>query len=170
MKNYKMGVVKSDDQDFGNKYSINLMDKDGTDTATVGYRPKNFHGVNALIQTGDDEYSLMREDDGHFWTHAILTRELIGELKGQLEKIREGIILKPNWKFSFTRAFIHHRVHKHFSSDIEMRAGNRPLVHIDVKGIGNRKDGENTEMIFDISWVDDLLKVLDINNWKEKGI
>ena len=165
MVDYKMGVVKSDDQDFGNEYSINLRRKDGSETANVGYRPKNFHGVHALIQTGDDEYNLLCEDDGHFRTHAVLNRELIYELVGQLKKIREGMVFKPNFKVSYTRAFRLDREHKHFPSTVKTRGRNTPLVDIDFVGTAV---GEWTHLVFDASWIDDLLKVLDIDNWEER--
>lgn len=165
MIDYKMGVVKSDDQDFGNEYSISLREKDGTETETVGYRPKNFHGVHALIQTGDDEYNLLCEDDGHFRTHAILNRELIDELVVQLKKIREGMVFKPNFKVSYTRAFRLDREHEHFPSTVKTRGRNTPLVDINFPTTRNDKW---SHLMFDASLIDDLLNVLDIDNWKER--
>lgn len=167
MKTYPMGTMRADDQLFGNEYSINMIDIDGIEWYSKYMRPKNFHGVHALVQTGEDEYNLMCEDDGHFRTHAILTGKMVRELKGQLEKIRDSVTLKPNWRISYGRSYMPVRQHALFPSRIIRRKEIRPLVEIDVAGIAKRKQGERTELVFDISWINEIIEVLDIDKWKE---
>lgn len=168
MIEYKMGTVEANDQDFGNTYSIDMRGIDGEWTSETGARPKNYHGVHALVQTGEDEYNFMCEDDGHFRTHTILNRSLLKELLSELRKIQDGVILKPNWKYSLTNKFVSHRSHRHFPSSVTIRNTSTPLVEIDIPGIGKRKESERTEVAFDISWIADLIRVIDIKNWKER--
>jgi len=160
VKSDPMGVVMADDQMFGNTYSVDLTMPDGSVKRFVGRRPRNFNGVHALIRVDDGKYALMCEDDGHFWNHAILSAERVRQLSAELKEIRKGFVIKPDYKCSYTRYFSPKREHYIFPSEIKKRKGTTPLVEIVVEGIEDFEE-RGKKLVFDASWTDSLISVLD---------
>jgi hypothetical protein len=122
------GLVYADDQMFGNMYSTDIRYPDGTEEQHIGQRPEHYFGVSALVCFKENEFHLMGEDDGHFWTNAILTQEECKELSEVISKIGSSVTLKPKWKYRLDRSFRDKWEHPKFPAKVEIRKDATPLV------------------------------------------
>ena len=143
----KYGLMKSNDQMFGNEYYTELPSG-----KYIGKRPIYYFGVSALVLK-NNKYYLMGEDDGHFWTEAELTIKECQELKDVIQKIDNSIIQKPNSKYSLTNKFRKNWKHNKFPATVEIRHDMTPLIKIKVK---------DSEISFDTYWTKDYIKTLTI--------
>lgn len=141
--------------EFGNTWSVKLTPNEGNEEFHSGVRPVQFYGCHALVQRGE-EYLLLDEDDGSFWTAASLTRDEVLELKNVVDKLKSqfrpigrGVRLKIINK----RTFVYDRKHSIFPSTVVDRKDIRPLIRITVK---------NAVLCFDAGWLETLSQVLDI--------
>jgi hypothetical protein len=144
----KLGTIRISDQDFGNEWNTELRFSDGSTDIINGERPKQYYGVHGLINLFEDEYHLMKEDDGYFWTAVILSQKEVKELHNDLKLILK-IDFKDNRKvYLHTKLFISNGL-----ITIKPRENNAPLININIK---------NKDILFDAYWLPSLVKVLDI--------
>jgi len=152
-----LGTIKINDQDFGNIWSISLISKNSTRLETSGKRPIQFHGVHALLENGS-EIHLLSEDDGHFRTVTTLTLDEINLLHKHLSKLVKNFIFKDNFKVTFdTHIQMNRKFNDEISCIITNRNNSAPLIELSIKG---------EKSVFDVNWLPDLIKVLDIEENK----
>jgi len=153
----KLGMITEEDgNEFGNDWSVTLTNSAGQEWEYSGERPMRYCGVHGLVDHMG-ELHLLAEDDGHFWTHAIMTEDDIRELKVLVDQFISELSFGKDWKVTpkaVAGGFKWDRPHPKFPTKFTDRKDSpAPLVSIMVNG---------EELAMDVSWLKTLSKVLDI--------
>ena len=153
MKNLGM-MMEPEGNEFGNSWNTDLTDSLG-DEHSLNMRPIHYFGVNGMVEF-QGELHLLSEDDGHFWTHSILTEEEIAELKALVDGWISEFEFGKNcqMKLKNRRRFVWDRKHPNFPSKFTEYDRYSIGISITVKG---------KELAMHTSWLKDLSRVLDIN-------
>jgi len=147
----KLGIVQIDDEMFGNSWSIDLKTKTGG--VHLNGRPTQFDGVHGIVKH-DNELHLLSEDDGHFWTSVILSKEEINTLHKSLSKLSGNFTFRGNYKVSFdTHIVLDRTISKDMSLKITPRGSTAPLIEMMIKGV---------DISYDVNFLPSLIRVLDI--------
>ncbi len=158
----KESLVKANDQMFGNEFCTRIVHKGCVEEVFMGYRPKIAHGVFGIVED-DGFYHLMREDDGSYWTHAILDKSELKELKERIEYVMQFIIEKPNWKFSYRKGFVKDYKHNKFPIKIDDESTGQPIIKLGIKKIcTDCKKDEDCWMTFHFTWGKELVRCLNL--------
>jgi len=149
-------TIKADDQEFGNTWATNLRFANGTNDWRDGERPKQFSGVHGLVHLFEDEWHIMGEDDGHFWTEVIISEVEVRKIHESLSKLITNFKFKNNYKVTFdTHIVLNRTITNDISLTIVPRGDTAPIIDMDIKG-------ENVR--FDVNWLKGFIEVLDIDN------
>ena len=141
---------------FGNTQFISLTNPDGSNDSLDG-RPIHYEGVHGLLYHRKHIH-LLSEDDGHFWTHWVVTENELISLKELIELVQKNITLRPNWKFNIKNIHQLNYSKDNFTCEISLRSATRPLLTI------SKKD-DNNPLMFDCSFMPEILNLL---NYKEQ--
>jgi hypothetical protein len=156
MKN--LGLIKCDDEMFGNEWNTTLIFSDNSSETFTGQRPIQYAGVHGLVNLSQDEFHLLMEDDGKFWTFQILTKDEINLLHSEMKELETEFIFKGHFKVKYKNQNIlknRKSGKKRFSSlEIIDREQNAPILRVGIK---------DKVLEFDVNWLPDLVSVLDIN-------
>ena len=152
----KYGLIKADDQLFGNMYSTTLIYEDCSSEGFSGKRPLVAHGVHGIVEVGD-KFHLMSEDDGHYWTHAILEKEDLQTLKDRILMVLSKFKIKKNG--GIQRLPGYRDLFNHEKFPIELVRGRKSvLISVGMERGCNKED----PLVFHSRWSDDLIKCLDL--------
>jgi translation initiation factor IF-1 len=156
MKN--LGLIKCDDEMFGNEWNTTLIFSDNSSETFIGQRPIQYAGVHGLVNLFQDEFHLLMEDDGRFWTFQILTKDEITMLHSEMKKLETEFIFKGQFKVKYKNQNIlknRKSGKKRFSSlEIIDREQDASILRVGIKG---------KVLEFDVNWLPDLVSVLGIN-------
>jgi len=150
-----LGTIRETDQEFGNEWITDLRFKDGTHDWRRGERPIQFSGVHGLVNEFGDEFHIMGEDDGHFWTTVIVSEVEVRKIHKSLVKLLPHFQFKNNFKVTFDT---HIQMDRKISEDINFKINPRgevaPLIEMNIKG---------KKTTFDVNWLESFIEVLDID-------
>ena len=156
MKN--LNLIMANDQDFGNDWGVSLIKEDGTHEFHKNFRPQQFHGCHGICTDFNNNIHLLSEDDGHFRTLQIMTEEEINTLYEWLKDIPNEFTIHTGKRWRMIphnrNQFRWLREHPKHTVTIQDRKESTPLIGIDLT--------EDQNVVFDISWLEDFVKVLDI--------
>ena len=153
-----LSLIEDDDgNEFGNRWSTTIFTTN-FDTHHFDKRPNHWAGVHGItIFEGD--FHLLSEDDGHFWTHSVLTEEEVHELKAVVDQLISEIKFGPKYSVrpKVRAGFKYLRDHPKFPIAIAKGGREMGLVAIECKGVKGDK------LTMSPFWLRTLSQTLDIS-------
>jgi hypothetical protein len=150
-----LGLIENVENEFGNVCWTTLI-VGGQSANFINTAPVHAFGVHALVEF-EGKLHLMCEDDGHFWTHTILTEEDVDELKALVDQFISEFTFGKGFKITpkHRSRFQWNRRHPKFPTTFTAWKGSpAPSVTIMTNG---------EELTMNVSWLKTLSIVLDIH-------
>ena len=170
-----MNLIDADDQMFGNFYYTTIKlkidkivgkyipfgEQEDNCLHFSGQRPHIAWGCNGIVKISDDEWHLLDEDDGHYWTAAIITekqleaiRAGINELKSNIKEVRKGKAVKYHFVNGIPKI-----KSDYFNFHYDFKGNAISLITINIIDLSG---GEEYSTRMHPFWLRDLIKVFNL--------
>jgi len=153
MQNKKFGFIKT--KRGYDKQFICLNLKDGSKKTYIGYEPKHFHGIFALVKDDNNDIHLLTEDNDFFNTKFIVSKRDLMDLFNILKILTSMFELLPKNQSRFTANYQNKSINiNRFTAKLEFVNSTKTDVLVRIF------DCYGIEMKFTVNNVDSLMNLI----------